>query len=244
MTLEEKERNGNFKLSWMSSRLIPILILLTTLMLTYYTYDSSYCIKEDTTDLAAAIRDYIPNQKVKAEVNLIQSEDNWMYVIFSDSQYGECFMGMVLLKRGWNGKYVIRSAEYGSGPPIRLTVKPDNKSQVIIYGSIKDRRAVRYEYAKSIQDIYYEVMYKGNIDQETFFQVQENKDFWWTGFRLFDAQGMDITDSYLSKQFKNAPAGSVNSAEIFMIDIKCLIILLLGIGLAVGMRNRRRSTKS
>ena len=229
------------KVNWRVTKLIPILILITTIILAFRVYADTYRLTEDPDRLAAAISDYIPDQRVKAEVKLTNKGDDWMYVIFSDRQYGECFMGMALLHRGWNGRYVIRSAEYGSGPVVSMHIKPDDKNQVMIYGLVRDGRAVRYEYAKSIQDIFYEVMYQGNIDQEAFFHVQENKGYWMTHFRLFDVDGKDITDSYIKMQRKDAPSGVTSTAELFMVNVKCLFILLIGAWVAVGSYKLRHN---
>lgn len=239
MAIEEVEdKNRRSGLRMKAKGLIPGLVLLLTLILTYTTYTDSYHLTEDEVELEQAISDYIPNQEVNAKVELVQKINDWMYVIYSDNRYDDCFMGMALLKRGFNGRYIIRSTQYGSAIPIHLDKNVGNVNQVIIYGMIQDGRAVRYEYAKSIQDLYYEVMYKGNIDQKTFFHIQENKGYWMTGFRLFDAQGMDITDDYLSKQRKDSPSGSVTTAEIFMIDVECIMILFLGVGLTVGIHKK------
>lgn len=232
---------------WKDTKLISVLILLVTITLTVLIYGVTYHLTEEQDKLAAAISEYIPDQLVKAEVKLVHKEDDWMYVIFSDSRYGESFMGLALLNRGWNGRYVIRNAKYGSGPVVSMDVKPDNKKQVMIYGLIPDGRAVRYEYAKSVQDIFYEVMYKDNIDEEAFFHVQENKGNWIAHFRLFDAEGKDITDSYLKLQRKDAPMGSTVTAELFMVDVECVLILLIGLGLAVRSniikRNKNNKTQ-
>jgi hypothetical protein len=211
------------------------------IILTLLIYGDTYRLTDDPDRLESAISDYIPDQKVKAEVELVHKDNDWMYVIFSDSQYGDCFMGLALFNRGWNGRYVIRSAQYGSGTIVSKAMKPDNKKQVIIYGLVQDGRAVRYEFAKSIQDIFYEVMYKGNIDQGAFFHVQDNKEYWINSFRLFNAEGEDITDSYVSRQRKDAPAGSTMTAEMFMVDVECIFILFAGMGLAyvVGRKGKR-----
>lgn len=238
--LEDEDRSRRSELSLKVMRLIPSLILLITLILTYTAYTDSYHLTDDKMELELAISNYIPNQAVNTKVELVQKENDWMYVIYSDNRYGDCFMGMALLKRGWNGRYIIRSTQYGSGMPIHLDKNVNHNNQVIIYGLIKDGRAVRYEYAISVQDLYKEVLYKGNIDQEAFFHIQENKDYWMTSFRLFDANGMDITESYQSKQRKASPNGSVTTAEIFMVDVECLMILLLGIGFAVYIRRKVR----
>jgi hypothetical protein len=229
------------KLNWKKMKLIQILIILVAIILAFLIYGNTYYLTENPDILEAAIRDYIPDQKVKAEVELVHKDDDLMYVIFSDNQYGDCFMGFALLKRGWNGRYVIRSARYGSGPVVSMDIKPDNKNQVIIYGLVQDGRAVRYEYAKSLGDIYYEVMYKGNIDQEAFFHVHDVKGNWMSFFRLFNAEGEDITDSYLHQQRKDAPGGSTTTAEMFMVDVECILVLLFGLGLAVCVRKKNKA---
>lgn len=240
---ETREKKTKARVIWKDTKLIPVLILMVAITLTFLIYRGTYHLTEEPDQLAAAISDYLQDQAVNAEVKLVHKEDDWMYVIFSDSRYGDCFMGMALLNRGWNGRYVIRSAEYGSGPVVNMSIKPDNKNKVIIYGLIRDGRAVRYEYARSIQDVFYEVMYKGNIDQEAFLHEQENKGNWLTHLQLFDGDGNDITDSYLSRQRKDAPGGTTVTAEMFMVDVYCIFILLVGLGLAIGSNKiRKRKT--
>ena len=114
---------------------------------------------------------------------------------------------------------------------------PNDKNHVIIYGLIQDGLAVRYEYAKSVQEIFSEVMYQGDVDQGAFFHVRENKGNWVTSFRLFYRDGREITASYLNRQRTDAPNGTVATAELFMVDIQCIVILLVGSGVALG-RNR------
>jgi hypothetical protein len=228
-------------LKWKNRKIVQVLIILVSIILAFLIYGDTYYLSENPDKLEAAISKYIPEQKVKAEVALVYKDEDWMYVIFSDKQYGDCFMGFTLLKRGWNGRYVIRSAQYGSGPVVSMDIKPDNQKQVIIYGLVQDGRAVRYEYAKSVPDTFYEVMYKGNIDQEAFLHIQDNKGTWNTYFRLFNAKGEEITDSYLSRQRKDAPAGSTTTAEMFMVDVECILVLLFGLGLAVCVREKNKA---
>ena len=118
-----------------------------------------------------------------------------------------------------------------------MDMMPNDKNHVIIYGLIQDGLAVRYEYAKSVQEIFSEVMYQGDVDQGAFFHVRENKGNWVTSFRLFYRDGREITASYLNRQRTDAPNGTVATAELFMVDIQCIVILLVGSGVALG-RNR------
>ncbi len=238
------KRKGNELKSqriWAVNKIFSVLILLGTIVLTLLIYGDTYHLTEEPDVLSMAISDYTPNQRIKAEIELTYKEDDWMYIIFSDNQYGDCFMGLALLKRGWNGRYVIRSTQYGSGPVVRMDMMPKDKNQVIIYGLIQDGRAVRYEYAKSVQDTFYEVMYQGNINQGVFFHVQENKGNWITSFQLFDVEGKDITESYLFRQRRDAPSGSAATAELFMVYVQCIVILLVGSGLAFASKRLFKS---
>lgn len=205
-----------------------LIILLITFGAMCLLYGNTYGLTADIDKLEDAVSNYIFNDDVKAEVELIQKENGWMYVVFSDSKYGNGFKGLARLKRGWNGKYVLYDANYGSTYPVSLYLFRNDNSKLAIYGLIPDGRAVRFEYVKTGAVSESEVVFSGRINQKAFVQVCDNDSTAFMNLHLYDIEGNDITESYSINKSNNAPNAGIGSAELFIVDFLCIIILVLG----------------
>jgi hypothetical protein len=73
-------RHMKTKLNWKKTRLIQVLIILVAIILAFLIYGNTYYLTENPDKLEAAIRDYIPDHKVKAEVELVHKDEDLMYV--------------------------------------------------------------------------------------------------------------------------------------------------------------------
>jgi hypothetical protein len=221
-----------FKKLLRNRKILSIIILLVTIGLTYLYYGNTYRFTDKPETLNAAISNYIFNEEVDAEVELIHKEDGWMYVLFSDTTYGADFKGLARLKRGWNGKYEIVGANYSSGYPISRYYFADGTATVAIYGRFPDERAVRYEYKnKGPTSIYY-TEYSGVISNQVFIEICREGDPDWAGLSVYDSAGEDITMSYSSTRNNAAPNGGTATAERFMFDVTCGLIMIIGLSLA------------
>lgn len=215
-----------------NKKMITIVILLITFGVTYLIYQDTYNLNIKADKLALAINDYIFSDDVNAEIQLIHKEKDWAYVVFTDSRHGNIFMGMVRLKHGWNGKYVLYDANYGMGYPVSRYQFRDNHNKFAVYGFIPDDRAKRYEYISSVPASKGEVKLSGDIAQKAFVQIYDHINDDLLRLKLYDSTGNDITETYSIEGINNSPTGSVSTAELFMVDFICGFVLFLGILLA------------
>lgn len=218
---------SNLKLN----KVISILVIFITLGVAYLYYGNTYSLRSDS-GLADAISEYIFNQDIKAEVELIHKEDEWLYVVFSDSRYGDYFKGLARLKHGWNGRYVIRSANYGLGYPISHYYFADGKGTFAIYGLFPDDRAVRYEYVNTVLTSLKYTEYFGDINQRVFVQVCKDGGTDFMGLRVYDSNGEDITKSYSATKINSVPEGTTVTTELFMVNVNSILIVVFGFILA------------
>jgi hypothetical protein len=224
---------NQFKFKGTKNKILAVVILLISLGLICIFYGDTYNLTVNSDKLAGAINDYIFNDDVNAEVELIQQENGWMYVVFTDSQYGNGFKGLARLKLGWNGNYVLYDANYGLGYPVSQYSFRNDNSKFAIYGLIPDGRAVRYAYVKTGSVSEQQVVYSGEISKKVFVQVCDNVSTDMMGLHLYDTTGSDITESYNNTN-NNAPNAGIGTAELFVVDFVCGFILLLGVLLAFG----------
>jgi hypothetical protein len=226
-----------------NKKILAVALLLITFGLIYLYYGDTYEILADSEKLEGAVSNYIFNDDVNVEVELIQQENGWMYVVFSDLQYGNNFKGLARLKRGWNGKYVLYDANYGSGYPVSQYLFRNDNSKVAIYGLLPDDRAVRYEYVNTGSVSGEQVAYAGEISQKAFVQVCDNASINLMSLHLYDTTGKDITESYISEKASNAPNAGIGTAELFMVDFVCGFILLCGSLLSISCWRKAKHEK-
>ncbi len=214
------------------SKIISIIILLTTFVLIYLYYGGIYRFSANSEELGGAISDYIFNEDVKAEVEFIHKENGWLYVLFTDNRYGNSFQGLARLKRGWNGKYTIFDANYDSGYPVSQYFFADGKGTFAIYGLFPDDRAVRFEYENTGLTSLKQTEYSGIISNKALIQICSNGEPDWMGLHLYDSKGKDITNSYSSTRINGAPKGTTATAESFIVYYSCGFIFVFGFLLA------------
>jgi hypothetical protein len=225
------------------NRILAVVILLITFGLIYLYYGDTYKITDDSDKLEDAVSNYIFNDNVNVEVELIQQESGWMYVVFTDRQYGNNFKGLARLKRGWNGKFVLYDANYGSGYPVSQYLFRNDNSKVAIYGLLPDDRAVRYEYVSTGSVSGWQVVYAEEISQKAFVQVCDNSNIYLMSLHLYDTTGKDITESYIKTESSNAPNAGIGTAELFMVDFVCGFILLCGSLLSISNWRKEKHEK-
>lgn len=234
---------SQFKAKNTKNTTVMIIILLITFVAAYFIYGDTYNQTADPDKLASAIGDYLASSDVKAEIQIIDKEKEWLYVVFSDSRYGNNFKGMVRLKRGWNGKYVLYDANYGTGYPVSQYYFRGNNNKIAIYGLIPDTRAKRFEYISAGAFSDGKVIYSGDITQKAFVQVYDRVNDDLSSLKLYDAAGNDITESYSIENINNAPSAGVSTAELFTADFACGFILFFGFLLAFAFWYRQKPKK-
>jgi hypothetical protein len=196
----------------------------------YWCYWNTYHISADPNKLSEAISNYIFNADVDADTRLIYKENSWLYVLFSDKRYGDGFKGLARLKCGWNGKYTIYGADYGSGFPVSTYFFAGGDGVFAIYGLFPDERAVRYEYANTgLGTIKKLAVYSGSVSNKAFIQICKAGEPDWQGLHIYNSSGDDITGSYSNSEISGAPRGTTATAELFMTDIRCGVIIFIGL---------------
>ncbi len=223
---------SQLKYKYKFNKILSIIILIITVGLMYLYYEDTYSISSNSDELGNAISDYIFTENLKAEVVLIQKENNWMYVLFTDKRYGNSFKGLARLKRGWNRKYTIYGADYGSGYPVSHYFFANGEEKFVIYGMFPDENAVRYEYINTGLTYKNLAEYSGAITNKAFIQVCNNGEPDWEGIHLYDSMGKNITKDYNDTRINNTPTASVATAELFMVNIICGFIFIVGFAIS------------
>lgn len=231
MECSMKQLLAKYKLN----RSISILVAFITIGLAYLYYGRTYSLTADPDILAKKISEYIIRVDVQAEVELIHEEDDWLYVVFSDDRYGDSFKGLARLQRGWNGKYVIRSASYSQGYPISAYLFADGTEDFALYGLFPDDRAVRYEYVNKEDDVIRHPKYSGEIKQRAFVQICKDGIPDFSTIHVYDNKGQDISTSYSATTYSNIPEGTTASAQRYMIDVYTVIIMVVGFTIAIRL---------
>ncbi len=235
-----------------------LLTIAITLSLSYYIYYSEYKFTNDKGSLAVAINEFTApfNNTVDAHVLEIKEIDNVLVASFKDTSRVNV-NGVAVLYKGFNQRYrMIRSrietSEYSSVIQIhRIRIIEDpyyvisgyNLSDEIKYygldyhaylhpGSLsKDRvkESIKFnienkQFIKvySLKDI--ESIFKNSVDY-SYYDVSLLKT------SMYNEEGQDITENFKIQGSTYGPKGSINKAELFLLNV--YIVIVLGVGLII-----------
>ena len=100
-----------------------------------------------------------------------------------------------------------------------------------IYGINGTPDMATYEYVTT--DTNPVILYSNSISEPNFIDIYESKPGYWPKIRILDTDGNDQAPE-LRKSLGNQKLSSsgVGTAEVFMIDVFCILILLIGFVIA------------
>ena len=207
-------------------RILSIVIAAVTLIATgaYYTMVYHYTAKPES--LTEALTEYTG---MPVEIAGIEEAGNRLFVLFKDPGGGP-MMGYALFDRGMNTLYRPVSAGYGNS--IGVEVYPftaSGKRKVAVCGANADPRAVAYEVI-TVDEEPPQVVFSGEIAERDFVDIYEHPktEGLWRGLRLLDADGNDLAPELYASGMADGPGTGIGTAELFMTDIFCILILLVG----------------
>jgi hypothetical protein len=142
----------------------------------------------------------------------------------------EVFISEARFKRGLNLRWrPIRANYKGSISIEAFPISMAGKDYVAICAVNCDPRVTAYEYVTT--DSKPVILYSNNISEPDFMDIYEAKKGYWPQLRLIDAEGNDIAPELRKLRdaaVRTMPSAGVGTAELFMIDVFCILLLLIG----------------
>lgn len=218
---------GGIKMN--KNRLIAGIITLLTILSIYQLYNSEYNIRNKDSEIERAIMEFTtpfensPGVENPVVISKKEVEEN-LLVFYSDKNIEE-LLGFTYLKKGVNGKYQIRSTNYGpSNIDIEAYSFETSKNNYIAVGG--------KEYSKNISSYKLfkwkdELIAEDEVYGNTFLKIYEVSEEVFPVIKVFNDTGTDITRE-LWNNFENIPSGGVGKAELFMLNVYIIIILIIG----------------
>jgi len=215
-----------------NSRKTAIAIMVLAAVLAFGLYGTEYSTSAQSQNLSATLSEYIFHDDVEAEVIETKKIGNHLLVLFTDQRYKN-FMGLAVFKQGLNLRWRPMSANYGNSITIEaFPLAIGKQDYVAICGVNCDPGVAVYEYITT--DPNPEILYANRVSGSNFIDIYESKPGYWPKLRLLDADGKDISTALrkLHTTGQTGPSAAVGTAEEFMINIFCLLIILLGFAIA------------
>jgi hypothetical protein len=210
-------------------RKIAIVIMILSMVIAFWLYGMEYSTSSDPQEISETLTEYIFNDDVQVQFVQKKIIRNHMLVLFTDERY-ENFIGFAVFKRGLNFRWRAISANYGSSISIKaFSIDISNDNYVAICGLNIDPRVLSYECV--INDSNQVIIHSNKVSDSSFIDIYENKSAYWYDFRLIDSSGSDMTTELLKKiqpYDRTVPNAGVGTAETFVIDIICSLILIIG----------------
>lgn len=202
-----------------------------SVLLSVWLYGTEYSTSDEPQKISKTLTDYIFKEDVQVSVVESKKLGNRMLVSFTDKRY-EKFMGLAVFKRGLNMRWLPLSANYGSDISVGAHhFSIGSNDYVAIYGINSMPNMTAYEYVTT--DSNPEKLYSNSVIESNFIDIYESKPGYWPKLRLLDSDGNDLVPELRKSLInQNAPSVGIGTAEVFMINVYCLLILLIGFAIA------------
>lgn len=220
---------GRFEMT--KNKIIRIVIILISLILSLMLYSSEYSIRNDVEDIEKNISIFLDK-----DVSVVKCEkvDNTIFVYFSDDTKEN--VGHTVLYRGLNFRYQIRQANYGSNNQVlRIQeFKTRFKRYWAVFGTNYDNQISKIIFDGGVSEIALT-----NIEEMDEILVIHESDIKTPGmmhifeYTLFDTESNDITkdmNSYITAE--HSSGFGRGKAELFLLNIFCFSIILVGYGIS------------
>lgn len=213
------------------NKIIRIVIILISLILSLMLYSSEYHIRNNVEDIEKSISEFL-----EKDVTVVKYEkvDNTIFVYFSDDSKEN--VGHTVLYRGLNFRYQIRQANYGSNNQIlRIQeFKTLFNRYWAAFGTNYDNQISKIIFDGGISEI--TLTNIEEMDEILVIKESDNKTPGMTHifkYTLLDRESNDITkemNSYITVEDSNGFGRG--KAELFLLNIFCIGIILVGCGIS------------
>ncbi|SNS41042.1 hypothetical protein SAMN05446037_1009128 [Anaerovirgula multivorans] len=216
------------------NKIIASIVMLLAIFIAYQLYHAEYNIRDNDVDIEKAIMEFTTpfgsNRGVKNPVIIGRTKvDNKLLVFYGDRDV-EGLFGFTPLHRGINGKYQIRSTNYGGGNfyIVGYGFTTSKGNYIAVGGSGYSDKIVSYKaYPIFTIDDTLELL-NDNVEGNAFLNIYEvDNEQHFPTVKIFDANGIDISRE-LWNDFSDVPSGGVGKAELFMLNVLIFIILAIG----------------
>lgn len=224
----------------MKKKIIRILIILVSFILAYKIYESEYFIKVNEYSIEKAIEEFLD-----LDVSVLKYEKfQNVLIIYYEAADGN-YDGSTVLYRGFNNRYQIRMAGYGTNNRVlsgREFQSYGNKYIAIMgtnYNMLIDKVVIetRFNMIESF-------MTNG---ESHFIRVFKSKTEWddtLKDYILFDKKGNDITKQMNKIVYKKGGFGSgTGKAELFLLYVYCFFIIIVGYFISRIFIEKKRDKK-
>lgn len=218
---------GDVKMN--KNRIIAAIIAILTLFLIYQLYSSEYNIRNNDSDIERAIMEFTtPFENTRGVVNPVvisKNEVEGNLLVFYSDKTIEAIFGFTYLQKGLNGKYQIRSTNYGPG---NIAIKAYNfktgKNNYIAVGGKGYSKDISSYKLFQWKD---ELIGEDEVDGNAFLRIYEGREEVFSDIKVFNDTGTDITRE-LWNNLENIPSAGVGKAELFMLNVYIIIVLIIG----------------
>lgn len=210
-----------------TNKKIAVVVMALSVILAVFLYGTEYSSSADPEQLADTLTEYIFGDDIKVQVVQTKRIDNHMLVLFTDERYDN-FLGLARLKGGLNLRWRPIAANYGNGiggsRAFRFTIGQER--YVAICAVNIDPRIKSYEYVTT--DANEVVLHSNTVSEPSFMDIYELEPGYWPRLRLTDSSGSDLAPELWALRDKTVPSAGVGTAEQFMINVFCLLVLFIG----------------
>jgi len=213
------------------NKIIRIVIILISLILSLMLYSSEYYIRNNVEDIEKSISEFLEKDVIVVKYEKV---DNTIYVYFSDDSKEN--VGHTVLHRGLNFRYQIRQVNYGSNNQIlRIQeFKTLFNRYWAVFGTNYDNRISKIIFDGGVREISLTNIEK--MDEILVIHQSDNKTSGLTHifeYILLDTESNDITkemNSYITVE--HSSGFGRGKAELFLLNIFCIGIILVGYGIS------------
>ncbi|MEW9123471.1 MAG: CDP-alcohol phosphatidyltransferase family protein [Thermotaleaceae bacterium] len=216
------------------NRAIASIVMLLAVFAACWVYNDEYSIKDKDVSIEKAIMEFTTpfenNRGVKNPIIIdrIQVDDK-LLVFYGDRDVDGLF-GFTPLHRGLNGKYQIRSTNYGGANfyimGYGFTTSKGN--YIAVGGSGYSKRISSYKGFPGFLTEDEAALFNDNVDGNTFLNIYKvDRESNFPTIKIYDANGIDISRA-LWNDFNHVPRAGVGKAELFMLNVFMFIILSMG----------------
>ena len=216
------------------NRIIASIIMLLTVFAAYQLYNDEYSIRDNDVNIEKAIMEFTTpfenNRGVKNPIIIDRIKvDNKLLVFYGDRDV-EGLFGFTPLLRGINGKYQIRSTNYGGANfyIVGYGFTTSKGNYIAVGGSGYSEKIASYRVFSGFLKEDTVELFNDNVYGNTFLNIYEvDNESKFPNVKIYDANGTDISRE-LWNDFNDVPSGGVGKAELFMLNVFIFIILSMG----------------
>lgn len=201
--------------------------MVISILLAFLLYSSEYNIKPEQSDIEMGIEEFLDKDVTIVDFKEV---DNTMAVYYTLGTNDS--IGFTALHKGINARYQIRSASYNSRNRAIQgeSFKTKSGDYLAVIGtnyegkiaSLNFKTYTGQTFSENVQD-QSEILMVFKTESAT--NIED--------YQLYDIDGQDITEEMKQYLTTRASMGTgVGKAELFMLNIYCIIIVLIGYGIS------------